>query len=205
VTDRHPRSTIPPLADPLAETIEGPRVTIRRLRDDDVAALHALVLDNLDHLMIMPFASHEPMTFADRRALVAGWAEDHALGLGGAMGIWLDGDLVGMTGLHRRSARPEEIEIGYWLDESHEGLGIAAETTLALVEEAFSHPQIEVVTICADISNERSRATAERSGFRWVATRPTPPEMRSAAGSDIEAVYELRRESFDAEWPQRFS
>ncbi len=205
MSDRHPRSDIEPLVEPLAEVIRGPRVAIRRLDHDDALALHELVLSNLDHLMIMPFAAHEPMSLAERHDLLDGWMSDHARGLGGAMGIWVDGELVGMSGLHRRSARPDEIEIGYWLDEQREGLGIAAEATLALVDEAFNHPQVAVVTICADLSNHRSRATAERAGFRWVSTRPTPPEMRSPIGTDVEAVYELRRDAFDPTWRQRFA
>ena len=205
MSERHPRSTIPPLAEPLAEVIRGPRVTIRKLADADAVALHDLVLTNLDHLLIMPFAAHEPMTLDERHTLISNWASDHALGLGGAMGIWVDEELVGMTGLHRRSARPDEIEIGYWLDESCEGRGLATEATLALTEEAFTHPQIELVTICADLSNERSRATAERAGFRWVTTRPTPSGMRSLIGTDVEAVYELRRHTFDPTWRKHFS
>ena len=89
----------------------------------------------------------------------------------------------------------------------HDGFVLlrASSVLLALTDEAFTHPQIELVTICADLSNERSRATAERAGFRWVTTRPTPSGMRSLIGTDVEAVYELRRHTFDPTWRKHFS
>ena len=205
MTDRHPRSDIQPLAEPVRELLHGPRVTLRQLGAADVGTLHALVLDNLDHLMIMSFAAHEPLSLDDRRELVDGWMSDRVQGLGGVMGIWIDDDLIGMAGLHRRAAGPESLEIGYWLAEGSVGSGRATEAALLLAEEAFNHEQIDVVRICADLSNDRSRATAERAGFRWVATQPTPPEMRALAGTDVEAVYELRRDAFDARWRRRFA
>ena len=205
MTERHPRSDVQPLADPIPQLLRGPRIVLRELGVEDVGTLHALVLDNLDHLMIMSFAAHEPMTLTERNELVVGWAADRVHGLGAVMGIWNEDALIGMAGLHRRASGPESLEIGYWLAEGSVGTGLAVEASLTLTEEAFRHPQIDVVRICADLSNDRSRSTAHRAGFHWVATQSTPPEMRSLAGTDVEAVYEMRRAAFDAQWRDRFA
>jgi len=200
VTDRHPRADVTPLAEPIASPLVGPRVVLRQLEADDVATLHDLVLDNLDHLVIMAFTAHEPMGLDERGRLVDGWVVDRLQGLGAHLGIWHHEALIGMAGLHRRAPDPGTIEIGYWLGQEAEGSGYATEATLLLCDEAFRHPEISVVEIGADVSNDRSRATAERAGFRWVGTQPTRPELRSLAGTGIEARYARRRAEHHVRW-----
>ena len=204
MTERHPGEQISPLSEALPEILPGERIILRLLDLEDVAELHLLVLDNLDHLMILAFIAKEPMTLADRQILVAGWADDHRRGLGADMGIWLNDTLVGMVGIHRRGPDDASMEIGYWLDEQSEGLGFATEATQVLCEEAFAHPEVEVVRIRADLSNDRSRATAERAGFRWVGTEPTPTAQRSLTGTNVQSVFEIHRHEFDDQWRSRF-
>jgi ribosomal-protein-serine acetyltransferase len=81
-----------------------------------------------------------------------------------ALGIILDGRIVGTMG-----ARPDQLrgdaELGYWIDEGHEGRGLVSRACSALIEHLFSTDECHRVTILAAPDNPRSRAIPERLGF----------------------------------------
>jgi ribosomal-protein-serine acetyltransferase len=97
----------------------------------------------------------------DVRAFIEGARSSRGLE---ALGIFVAGTYVGGTGL--RVGRNEiDGELGYWIDEAHEGAGLVTRTCAALIEHAFAEMGLHRVTICAAPENARSRAIPERLGF----------------------------------------
>ncbi len=77
-----------------------------------------------------------------------------------------DGAIVGAVGASIGVMNGDEAEVGYWLAASHEGLGIVTEATGALIDWLFTTADMHRVSLRAAAGNTRSRAVAERLGFR---------------------------------------
>jgi ribosomal-protein-serine acetyltransferase len=102
------------------------------------------------------------------------------------------GELAGSIGLSvGRDAR--EAEVGYWLSEEFQGLGIVSRATRSLVRFSFIDLGLNRVVVNCAIDNSRSRAIPERLGFTLEATL----REREVGGKD-QVVYSLLR----SEWEQ---
>lgn len=82
-------------------------------------------------------------------------------------GLFDSKTLIGTVGASIGSLNFDEADVGYWLAESHEGLGLASLATGHLIEWLFSERDMHRITIRAAVGNERSRALAERLGFTF--------------------------------------
>ena len=78
--------------------------------------------------------------------------------------------LVGSISLHVRDVSVPYYEIGYWVRQSAAGKGYITEAVLLLADYAFIHLHAARLEIRTAASNEKSRAVAERAGFRLEAT-----------------------------------
>ncbi|WP_019229166.1 GNAT family N-acetyltransferase, partial [Sedimentibacter sp. B4] len=67
--------------------------------------------------------------------------------------------------LHRRVG-PDGLEIGYWLDAAHTGVGLATEAVGGLTAVALALPEVERVEIHTDEGNARSAAVPRRLGYQ---------------------------------------
>jgi ribosomal-protein-serine acetyltransferase len=65
---------------------------------------------------------------------------------------------------HRR------VSLGYWLGEAYVGRGLMTRAARALCEEAFVGLGLNRVEIRAGVHNVRSRAVAQRLGFKEEGT-----------------------------------
>jgi ribosomal-protein-serine acetyltransferase len=82
-----------------------------------------------------------------------------------------DGAIVGLAGYHRIDWANRATSIGYWLSADEQGRGTMTEAVRALVDHAFGPLGLERVEIAAAVGNARSRAVAERLGFREEGVR----------------------------------
>ncbi|MBL8862910.1 MAG: GNAT family N-acetyltransferase [Planctomycetes bacterium] len=93
------------------------------------------------------------------------------------------GALVGSLALRPIRDEPDAASLGYWLAAAAEGRGLAFEACGALVRAAFEIQGCARLEIHCDASNARSRALAERLGFRLDAELRarghTPGEARA--------------------------
>lgn len=87
-----------------------------------------------------------------------------------------------------------KTELGYWIAEDYQGRGIVTRAVRALIDHAFAVLNLNRVEIQAAQTNVRSRAIAEKLGFRLEGT------LRQSEWADSRyldhAVYGLLR----AEW-----
>jgi len=167
-------------------------LAVRSLEPGDAEMVFALIEGNRMHLR--PWMPWELTTrsAADTRGFIerAVTAEDDLEG----NGIFVDGELVGAIGM-RIDPLNDAAEIGYWLDAGHQGRGIVTRVASRFVEHAFSAAGVHRVEIKAAVENRRSRAVAERLGFREEAT--LREALKTSAGYMDAVVYGMLAD----EWP----
>ena len=162
-------------------------LTIREYRMEDLSSLDAAIVRNREYLLpwIGPWIKAEPIGIDRRRALLEEWVGSYAAGADNPVGIFIGDELVGGTGLHDRN-EPADVEIGYWVDEAHQGRGIATRVSAALVARAFANPNVDRILIKHDPENLLSRRIPEKLGFTVV-----QDGQRDDQAHDV--VWELRR------------
>lgn len=132
----------------------------------------------------MAWIVHEPLSDADRLAMIRSWHLTWEAGGDSVYGAFVDDVVVGSCGLHRRSG-PEVLEIGYWVHVDHLRRGYAHEIASKLTTAAFAVAGIERVEIHHDEANTRSRAVPERLGFTHAGSRPDEPVAPGESGVDV--------------------
>jgi RimJ/RimL family protein N-acetyltransferase len=146
----------------------GHRLTLRRWRTDDAAAVFAAMQDRRMH-EFLPLP--DPYTHEDAQAFVAGLGDEGrstGTGLGCALEETATGRLVGSAALRLPKPRHVSAEIGYAVYPAGQGNGYAAEATRLLTAWAFDHGLTRVQLRCA-VRNLASAKTALNAGFRFEA------------------------------------
>ena len=82
------------------------------------------------------------------------------------MGLVVDGAIAGVAGFHGIERSDRSTTIGYWLAAPYQGRGLMTAVVRTLVDHAFDEWRLHRVELRAAPGNRRSRALAERLGFR---------------------------------------
>ena len=133
-------------------------MTLRPLRDDDREAMFLLESDEVGADMI----AFLPRSPGDREAFDKHWERLHAEPEALMRSIEVDGRYAGYA---LSFVVDGEREVGYWVDRSLWGRGIATEALLALLAELDDRP----LFAHAAADNEASRRVLEKCGFVLVA------------------------------------
>lgn len=144
---------------------------IREYTMDDLDVLDHAITHNRLYLLpwIGPWIESEPIGIERRRELLQQWiAEYPEMGADHPIGIFCGDQLVGSTGLHDRN-EPNDVEIGYWVDEEWQGRGIATRVTKALTDYAFRFPHVDRVVLKHRPDNLKSRRIPEKLGYVQLA------------------------------------
>lgn len=150
----------------------------------DVELLSDTVQRNLEHLRPwMPWVADEPLSRSQRLTLLESWERDWLDGGDVLFAVFLGGEVAGSSGLHRRRG-PYGLEIGYWVDFAHLGLGIATETAAMLTGAALALAGISFVEIHHDKANIRSARIPERLGYAFIGESADTAETPGEAGVD---------------------
>ena len=170
------------MASPLPERVPSGRLEIRVWQPDDAAALVRAVTANVDHLRPwMPWIAQEPSSVEDRLALFSAWEEARQAGTDATYGLFLDGAVVGCTGLHGRIG-PGGLEIGYWVTADHTRQGLATEAARAMTHVTAARPGIERVEIHHDQDNVASAGVPAALGYELVERRAVEPTAPAESG-----------------------
>lgn len=79
--------------------------------------------------------------------------------------ILVDNEPAGMIDLHEFSHENQRAQIGYWLADQYQGMGVMT-LCLAHVEQiAFTELGLNRLELIADVKNNKSRALSTRRGF----------------------------------------
>jgi len=155
-----------------SDHIDAPPLVLRPWRLDDVDAMSQAIIESIEHLRPwMPWAATEPLERDTRVSLVAGFDAARDADADFTYGMFVGDQPVGGCGLHRRLG-PGAFEIGYWVHVGRIGRGFATTAAAALVDAAFTVPDIERVEIHHDKANAASRRVPEKLGFVLVEEVP---------------------------------
>lgn len=143
----------------------GEGLELRLLEHRHARLLFDLTVRNREHLRpYLPWAAHL-QAVSQTESFIKMGLEQFARNDGFQAGIFLNGDLVGMAGLHYVRWDTERTELGYWLSEHAQGQGIATRTVQALCRYCFDELRLGRVEIRCAPQNTRSRRVPERLGF----------------------------------------
>ena len=183
-----------PLRHALPERLGEPGFALERWRVSDEPVLGALVAESREHLAaFMPWASSEPASPTERRALLERWEQEWAHARGAGYKVPDDeGGACGVISLSRKPA-PQLIEIGYWLAPRATGAGRITRAARILTAFALAQPEVEVVVIRHDVANVASGAVPARLGFRRRSASTRPAEAPGERGILVEWVAERGR------------
>jgi ribosomal-protein-serine acetyltransferase len=142
---------------------------LRLLVRSDAEELHRLIESNRPYLSRwLPWA--EAQTFEHTVGFLGRTREQLVGNDGFQAALITDGELVGVVGYHGVDWDNRRTSIGYWLSEERQGRGTMTAAVRLLTEHALSAWELNRVEIRAAVENLRSRAIAERLGFREEAT-----------------------------------
>ncbi len=145
----------------------GDGITLARVRSEDAAEIFAVVDSCRDYLREWLRWVDSSRSVKDILAFVERSEKQYAEGKGFQACIRLNWKIVGVIGYVGVDRINQKTEIGYWIDEHHQGRGIVTKATRALTDYAFSEWNLNRVKISAGVENSRSRALAERLGFQF--------------------------------------
>jgi ribosomal-protein-serine acetyltransferase len=169
---------------------------VRLWLPDDVPALHRAIVDNMEHLRrFMSWISFEPLSMAQRFALVEEWHARWESGGEAPMGMFCDGVVVGGSGYVRREGSPA-LEIGYWVHVDHLGHGYATRAAHLLTAATFASTGEPAVEIHHDKANVRSSRVPLRLGYQFMGERPDAKVAPAEVG--IDCTWRMTRD----EWPR---
>jgi RimJ/RimL family protein N-acetyltransferase len=172
------------------------QVELRHWQVDDAPALARAVHESLDHLRPwMPWAADEPKPASLRAEQIREWERERLTGGDEVLGIFVDGQLAGGSGLHRRIG-DDGLELGYWVHVGCTRRGVATEVVRQLCARAFADPAVDRVEIHHDRANAASGAVAAKSGFTLVEENERP--RRAPNDEGVERVWRLTRADYEA-------
>lgn len=128
--------------------------------------LFALVEANREHLRRWHPWVDALRSAADMERMIAAWQLQHGNNRGFCATIWHEGRCCG-TVSHLNVDWPNRwTALSYWLDHAHQGRGIMTASCRAMIRHAFEVWNLNRITIECATENTRSRAVAERLGFK---------------------------------------
>jgi ribosomal-protein-serine acetyltransferase len=154
------------------------------------AAMTDLIVRNQARLARWEPWAEQPATLEGTRAYIRAALEDFVRGRQISTIIGVDGGrrYVGRCGM-RINPYAGSGDIGYWIDGDYEGRGITSRSARALISAVFDELGLERVELRTSVDNRRSRALAERLGFRFDGTMPAG--LRFARRADDVALYSV--------------
>ncbi|WP_426244010.1 GNAT family N-acetyltransferase [Nocardioides sp. LHG3406-4] len=158
---------------PLGLRVAAGPIELRGISDDDIVTLAELAVAGIHEPEEMPFfypwtdapAAELPLRFAQYHwRLRAEWSpESWELNLG----VWHDGELVGVQGVSTRDFLVTRTgETGSWLGRAHQGRGLGTAMRQAMCALCFDHLGFAEITSGAFLDNPASLAVSRKAGYR---------------------------------------
>ena len=138
---------------------------LRLLEGREAPLLFALTEQNRSYLRNwLPWLETHTQ-LEDTLRFIEGARERYANRESAELGIIHRDHLIGMIGFNLIDWESHRGEMGYWLDESHQGQGIVHSACIGLINFAFFQLGLNRLEIRCATLNARSRRVPERLGF----------------------------------------
>jgi RimJ/RimL family protein N-acetyltransferase len=138
--------------------LEGERVTLHPVEEDDAEFLHRLVNDPRVRRGI---GKTDPVSMAEEREYVESVGEDDDL----QFLVRVDAERVGTIGLGDVTPTNGNGEVGYFFAPDAWGNGYATDATRTVVEYAFGERRLHKLYARAFAFNDASKRVLEKAGF----------------------------------------
>jgi ribosomal-protein-alanine N-acetyltransferase len=151
--------------------LSGWRVRLRTLTEDDYAEWYEVRARCRDWLVPWePRPDGSPTTPEDKASFVARCAareRERQMGTGYGFGIFVEGRLAGEITLSSIQRGPfQNGFVGYWVDRSVAGQGLAPEATVAVLRFAFEDLTLHRIEVAIVPRNRPSRRVVEKLELR---------------------------------------
>lgn len=143
----------------------APRLTISRLRYEDVDMYHQMIENNYDYLSQWLHFSTVP-TYEENQRMVNYLVKENTEQNSLHFIIHYQGQAVGMISYTTINKNDKVVEIGYWLIEEAQGQGVMSQCLKFLIDYAFNQLIMEKIIIFIANHNLKSRQLPEKFGFR---------------------------------------
>jgi len=158
-----------PINHSIPDRFESERLTLRPYRAGDGAMYFTVGQKNRQHLQryesgnVILTAHTEQEAEALVQELAADWATRNCF----FMGAWdkISGEFVAQVYIGVVNWDTPEFEIGFFVDQDHEGQSYVTEAVRTALDFVFNHLQAQRVSLHCNTTNLRSQRVAERSGF----------------------------------------
>ena len=183
--------------------IDGPRITLRPLKDSDFEAWREV--RNANREWLEPWEplpdSGTPDATSDKsafRSRCAAWDRQRQFDAAYGNGIFYQDTLIGEVSLGSVQRGPfQSAYVGYWIAEQHAGKGLAPEAVALTLRFGFDTLRLHRIEAAIVPRNAASRRVAEKLGLRNEGT--------SMELLQIRGIYEdhVRYAMVSSEWEDR--
>ena len=165
-------------------TLEGPRLTLRRVTDADAAPLARLAHSTAVYRWLPTFLYEQK--YPDIHRVIDGLYTE-CLRESLILGVFLrDGNrFTGLAEMYGFRDPIHKISIGYRLLEEYWGKGIASESVALLTDYLLNRTDVEIITASTMVENKASARVLIKNGFTlvnsnvgedWGYPAPTPAD-----------------------------
>lgn len=145
--------------------LKSQEITLKVLEPENAEDLFTLTNKNREHLRTwLPWVDLTT-EINDTEKYIKESLEKMNKGEGINFGIWYQEKLVGAIGFNYIHKINKSANIGYWLDQDHQGKGIMTESCKLLIAYGFEELGLNRIDISHAVGNIRSSAIPKRLGF----------------------------------------
>ena len=145
------------------ETMQGDRVTLRRLTEADAGSLKELT-DSEKVYRYLPTFLYE-QKYEDK-AYVIRRLYDECIKTSLILGVFIGDEFCGLAELYSYFHPLAKVSVGYRLLEKWWGQGVATETLGVIVKFLFSETDVKVITASTMTDNKASAHVLKKNGFK---------------------------------------
>lgn len=159
-------------------TLSNGHILLRPLREEDIDSIHTACQDpTISERTRVPFPYDREMAADFVRGSAIGFRNHQSV----TFLIESEGKLAGTISLHSINLTDHCTEVGYWLEQTHRGLGIATQALQSISEFALGFMNFRRIEGLVDFDNHASQAVMERAGYQRegvLRNRVTKPDGR---------------------------
>ena len=149
----------------MTETIKvSESLELHAVAENHVTPLYQLICKNKTWLQQSLNWPQFVQSEEDTRKTVQGNVMLHQRGYAKMFMIFKEDELIGVISFNRIAPLNKTAEIGYWLDESHQGQGIISQALQALIHHYAQSGELRRFVIKCRVDNPQSNQVALRNG-----------------------------------------
>ncbi len=146
------------------ELIVNNEITLKEIGEEEIRPIFETINAEREYLgEWLPFVDYT-LEMADTQNFIESLTVNETKDF--TFAIYYKEQFVGLVGLKDPDYDNSKVEIGYWISEKYQHLGIITLSCKALIKHAFDTLEFNRVQLKAATENHKSQRVAERLGFK---------------------------------------